>query len=343
MNTLPVSFTVEKVPAFGLPVEVAKGIWLIRLSVALAMDHVNVYLLDNGDSWTMIDTGTNSATCRSMLETVLSSPDFAVKPLGQVIVTHFHSDHIGLAGHFTANNTVHLLTSRTCWQTTWMLHNDRPTVPHDANVDFFAKAGMKEIELESFKRLTPRPYADGVEELPRSYTRLSEPQELSIGDRKWTVRMGYGHADEHVTLWSDDNIAIVGDQILPAISPNISVHFSEPEADCLSSWLQSCVQFEQLAKVDTLCLPGHNRPYTGAPFRCRQLRENCEQVISRIEAALSRSKTAIDLMADIYRRDIASNERTALIGETMGYLNHLHQAGVIRRRVAKRRYVWKRS
>ncbi|MFN9976807.1 MAG: MBL fold metallo-hydrolase, partial [Phycisphaerae bacterium] len=63
---------------------------------------------------------------------------------------------------------------------------------------------------------------------------------MTIGDRTWRIHCGNGHAAEHATLWSDDGLAIVGDQILPGISSNLSVHPSEPEADLVSEWIDSC-------------------------------------------------------------------------------------------------------
>jgi len=338
----PVTFAFASEPDFGTPEQVAEGVWWIRLPTPLAIDHVNVYLLEGSSGWTLVDAGVNDAPSRDALTAVLERPEFNHKPLDQVVITHFHPDHIGLTGYFTGPDyQARLLTSRTSWQTAGLLLFDNPDVPCGAHIAFYEQAGMKGIELESFKRRAPSSYSDNVGPLPESYTRLVEGQELKIGGRVWTVRMGHGHAAEHVTLWSDDNLAVVGDQILPSISPNLTVHFSEPEADCVSEWLESCDRFEQLANDNLLCLPGHNRPFTGAPFRCRQLAENCLRVISRIESALTKSQSAMDLMPVIYRRDIAANEKTALIGETMGYLNHLYAAGKIRRRLVRGQYLWR--
>lgn len=288
----------------------------------------------------MIDTGCNTPQCLDVLSNTLCSELLGGRPITKVVVTHFHPDHIGLAGCFTRDdgeyfcdeaNRSHgpatLITSRTTWHSARLLHSDNPNTPYAAHVSFMQRAGIKGLELESFKRRKPSRYSDRVGPLPESYVRIQEGDTLEIGQRQWTVRMGFGHADEHVTLWSDDNLAIVGDQILPAISPNLSIHFSEPNANCVDDWLNSCQRFYELANDQTICLPGHNRPFTGAPGRCLQLMENCYQVLDRIEELLSKPKTAIELMPDIYRRQLSSYERNLLIGETLGYLNYLHAAG----------------
>ncbi len=59
-----------------------------------------------------------------------------------------------------------------------------------------------------------------------------------LGQRRWQVRIGQGHAPDHATLWSlDDDLILGGDQLLPGISPNIGVYATEPEADPLAEWI----------------------------------------------------------------------------------------------------------
>lgn len=345
-STLPVAFLKDTTPLIGAPVEEAEGIWSVRLPIPLSMDHINVYLLDGDEGWTLIDAGTNTDECRQTLLDALDLPPFSSKPVDQVLITHFHPDHVGLAGYFTSgkhrDHQARLLTTRTCWHTSQLLLRDDPPVPCAEHLDFVARLGMTGMELESFKRRKPGSYVDNVLELPSSYVRLQEGQQLKIGRRVWTVYVGNGHADEHIVLLSDDNIAVVGDQVLPSISPNLSVHYSEPGANSVGDWIESCLKFRLLLDEKTICLPGHNRSFTGAPRRCQQLIENCHQVISRIEKALSKPKTGIEIMPDIYRRELRSAERNALIGETAGYLNFMLDTGQLKRRLSRRgSYLWR--
>ena len=43
-------------PATGEAVEVAEGVLWLRLPLPMALDHVNILALDDGDGWTLIDT-----------------------------------------------------------------------------------------------------------------------------------------------------------------------------------------------------------------------------------------------------------------------------------------------
>ena len=74
--------------------------WL-RLPLPMALDHVNCYALDDGEGWTLVDTGFDSRKTRAIWEALLAGP-LAGKPVGRVIVTHYHPDHVGLAGWFQA-------------------------------------------------------------------------------------------------------------------------------------------------------------------------------------------------------------------------------------------------
>ena len=64
---------------------------------------------------------------------------------------------------------------------------------------------------------------------------------IRFGGRDWDVRIGNGHAPEHATFWSRDcDLVIGGDQLLATISPNLGVYATEPEADPVGDWLDSC-------------------------------------------------------------------------------------------------------
>ena len=102
----------EAAPDPGTALEVAPGILWIRLPLPMALDHVNIYALDDGDGWTLIDTGIGSRKSREIFTRLLDGP-LAGKPVRRVLVTHHHPDHIGLAGWFMAEHGAELWITRT--------------------------------------------------------------------------------------------------------------------------------------------------------------------------------------------------------------------------------------
>lgn len=318
-------------PAEGCAHEVAPGILWIRLPLPMALDHVNVYALEDSGGWTIVDTGWSSKRSRAIWDAVLNGP-LQGHVVRRVLVTHHHPDHVGLAGWFQARGA-ELLMSRTAWLYARMLVlDDQPTPSAEAQT-FYQRAGMPADMLA--KRAAERPFnfSDMVAPMPLGFTRLVDGAVLSIGGRDWTVRFGSGHAPDHVTLWSGDLI-LGGDQLLPSISANIGVYPTEPDADPLKDWLDSCRLFQPLATESQLVLPGHKTPFIGLPLRLRQMIENHEGALDRLRDHLNTPQTAAGCFTPLFKREISGPEYSMALVESLAHLNHLLHAGQVSRHLS---------
>ncbi|GAB4382470.1 MBL fold metallo-hydrolase [Albidovulum sp.] len=328
-------------PAPGEAVEVAEGVLWLRLPLPMVLDHVNIYALDDGDGWTLIDSGLDTRRTREALSAAFAGP-LAGRPLRRVLVTHYHPDHIGLAG-WLQRRGAELLTTRTSWLFARMLTLDEQPRPVPEVLDFWRGAGMDPALLA--RRAVERPFnfADVVAPLPLGYTRIAAGDRLRIGGRDWRVRIGHGHAPEHATLWQEDGpLVIGGDQLLPSISANIGVYATEPMADPLGEWLQSCRAFEPLARPDQLVLPGHKLPFTGLPLRLRQMIDNHAGALMRLERHLHRPRSAAECFLPLFRREIGEGEYGLALVEAVAHLNHLLHAGrVVRERGEEGVWLWR--
>ena len=327
-------------PAEGAAVQVADGVLWMRLPLPMKLDHVNCYALDDGDGWTLVDTGMASTRCRAIWTGLLAGP-LAGKPVKRLVVTHHHPDHVGLAGWFIGQGA-ELLMPRTGWLTARMLVLDEQAVSPPEALQFYRRAGMDAGMLA--KRATDRPFnfADCVDPLPLGFTRLIEGQSVRVGGRDWSVRMGDGHAPEHATLWEiGGNLVIGGDQLLPSISPNLGVYPTEPDADPVGDWIASCDRLAEFATPDQLVLPGHKLPFTGLPLRLRQMSENHHAALARLVTALATPRRASECFGPLYKRDIGSAEYGLALVEAVGHLNHLLRLGTVRRWVGNdEAYLW---
>lgn len=340
MSKTQIRYPFPAPPAEGDATEVAPGVLWMRLPLPMALDHVNVYALDDGGSWTVIDTGFASNKSRAIWDRLLAGP-LGGKPVTRLIVTHHHPDHVGLAAWFIAKGAA-LHMPRTGWLMARMLTLDeQPGYPAET-LDFYRRNGMSDDELAL--RATERPFnfADCVMPLPLGYTRLTDGGVITFGGRTWDIRMGDGHAPEHATFWSrDDNLVIGGDQLLPSISANLGVYPTEPEADPVQDWLTSCERFQPFARADQLVLGGHKLPFTGLPLRLEQMIENHHGALARLLDHLSEPRTAGACFAPLFKRSIGRGEYGLALVEAIAHLNHLHQTGAATRMVlADGTYRW---
>lgn len=319
-------------PAAGRAIEVAPGLLWLRLPLPMRLDHVNCYALDDGDGWTILDTGFDTPEARAQWQAILAGP-LAGRPVRRVVVSHHHPDHIGLAGWFQAKGA-ELVTTRTAWLLARMLVLDVQPVPVPETLAYWRAAGMPPAMLA--ERATERPFnfADRVHPLPLGYTRIAEGGTIRMGGRDWDIRCGDGHAPEHATFWSrDDDLVLGGDQLLPSISANLGVHATEPAADPVADWLASCARFATLAEDRHLVLPGHKLPFSGLPVRLRQMAENHHGALARLAAHLAQSGplSAAQCFVPVFGREITGPAWGMALVEAVAHLNHLWHAGAVRR------------
>src|SRR5262249_55566911 len=192
-----------------------------------------------GDGWTIVDTGLALEDTRNHWRAIFDST-LKGKPVTRVICTHMHPDHMGLAGWITRKFEASLWISRLEYISARMLVADTGREAPSEGTRFYEQAGWTEAQIADYKtrfggfgRLFSR--------VPDSFRRLSDNQQIEINGRTWRVITGNGHSPDHVSLWQPElKLFISGDQVLPRISSNVSVFPTEPEADQLSDWLNSC-------------------------------------------------------------------------------------------------------
>ncbi len=313
-------------PAPGAAVQVAEGVWWLRLPLPMRLDHVNAYALEDADGWTLVDTGFDTPAARAAWEAAVAGP-LKGRPVARVLVTHHHPDHVGLAGWFQARGA-ELVMPRLGWLFARMLVLDVQDRPRPETLAFWCAAGMPEAELARRTGERPFNFADVVHALPLGFTALEEGACLRLAGRDWDVRFGHGHAPDHATLWSrDDGLVLGGDQLLPGISPNLGVYPTEPGADPVGAWLDSCRRLAGHAREDQLVLPGHKLPFTGLPLRLQQLIDNHRGALARLRAHLAVPRTAVACFPALFKREIGAGEMTLALVEAVGHLNHLERMG----------------
>jgi len=323
-------YPIEGRPELGETVIVAPGLHWVRMRLPFQLNHINLWLLEDRDGWTVVDTGLRdeqtAEAWKQLFAGVMES-----RPVRRVIVTHLHPDHVGMAGWLVRRFGVELWMTRTEYLLCRNLVADTSHEAPDEGIRFYRAAGFPGEALEAY-RTRFGGFGRAVYRLPNSYRRIQDGETIDIGDRKWRIVIGRGHAPEHACLWCpDEGLFISGDQILPRISSNVSVFPTEPEANPLQEWLDSCAKLRQLLPADTLVLPSHNEPFHGAGERLDELIAEHEENMEKLAALCREPRRAVDCFEALFRSRITAGNYIMATGESVAHLNCLRARGAILR------------
>ena len=322
----------EQLPEAGDSLELAPGVRWVRMPLPFALDHINLWLLedgvgDNGSAlWTAVDTGVAIDAIKDNWRRLL--PAF---PLRRQIVTHCHPDHLGLAAWLEKETGAPLWMTLGEYLTGHMISEQIDGYGIPRMLELFKAHGLDRLRLgelalrgNAFKKIVP--------EIPATYRRLFEGQDVAIGQRTWRVMVGFGHSPEHAALYCDEShLLISGDMLLPRISTNISVMAANPDSNPLGLFLESIARFKTLP-ADTLVLPSHGLPFRGIHARVAQLEAHHRDRCAQLLLACTTPKTACELIPVLFSREISdAHQAMFAMGEAMAHLNYLEQAGSLTR------------
>jgi glyoxylase-like metal-dependent hydrolase (beta-lactamase superfamily II) len=317
-------------PPPGEILQIAPGLLWMRMPLPFALDHINLYAIDDGDGWALVDTGIRTdETIANWRRLFANAPDD--RPLTRVFVTHMHPDHIGMAGWLTRKFDCRLWMTRLEYLSCRVLASDTGReAPADA-IAFYRRAGWSETALETYRARFGN-FGKHIHALPDSYQRIQDGQEIQIGADTWRVIVGNGHSPEHACFYCPQRkVLISGDQVLPRISSNVSVYPTEPDANPMADWYASLDRLEREVPDDVLVLPAHNECFRGLHARIRELRHGLDLTFGRLRNSLERPRRAIDVFAALFGRPIDEADGSLLLGlatgESLACLNYLVQRG----------------
>ena len=310
------------------PFPVAEGVWWVRMPMPMALDHINLWLLEDGDGWTVVDKGLAYEDSRTIWEGLFG--DFmGGKPILRVICTHMHPDHIGLAGWLCEQFDCPLWMTREEYVMCQLMASYTGRDAPKAGVDFYRGAGYDDHQLDQYRQRFGT-FGAMMAPMPHCFRRMVDRETITIGDRYWQVIVGSGHSPEHACLYCPAlKILIAGDQVLPRITPNVSVFPTEPEGNPLAEWMDSNARLLNILPNDLLVLPAHQNPFHGLHIRINQIIDSHRQGLQSVYDYLSEPKRAVDCFPSLFTREISDKLIGLATGETLANLNLLLQRGNI--------------
>ncbi|MEQ8321183.1 MAG: MBL fold metallo-hydrolase [Rhodospirillales bacterium] len=328
--TFTPDYVFEGEPALGETMEVHPGIHWLRMPLPFKLDHINLWLLEDGDGWTIVDTGICTDVVKEAWETLFAGV-MQNRPVKRVIVTHFHPDHAGLAGWLTERFDVPLVMPLTEWTFGRMLYLDGKEESVNAFRAFYKRAGFSSEMMDTVHRRAGG-YQKNVSPIPAAFERISDGDTLEIGGRIWRMIVGRGHSPEHACLYCNDaDVIISGDQVLPKISPNVSVWPQEPEGQPLGLYIESLNRLRVQVAGDPLVLPSHNWPFKGFHARLDDLGAHHVERLDETVESLYEPSTGVEVLYRLFKRELDEHQTFFAIGETLAHLHHLIEQGRARR------------
>lgn len=309
--------------------QVAGGVYWLRMPLPFALDHINLWLLRDADGWVIVDTGFGHDATRKLWEEIINER-LDGRPVNRIIVTHLHPDHIGLAAWLADRFDVDVWMTLTEFLSAHMLWAGVGGYIHARLADLYRQHGLDESRTAMIAGRAGS-YRLGIPSLPSTLRRIVSGDVLMIDDRAWRVIIGRGHSPEHAALYCESlGVMISGDMVLPKITTNVSVAPFEPDGDPLQLFLDSLKRFAGLPD-DTLVLPSHGAVFRGLRTRLAELQRHHEERFAIIREACTEPRSAADLLGRLFKREFDAHQLSFAMGEAIAHLNYLMHAKQLQR------------
>ncbi|MDM8530439.1 MBL fold metallo-hydrolase [Anaerolineales bacterium HSG25] len=282
---------------------------------------VNCYLIQDHDEWSIIDTGANIPQAQSIWQTALEQLQIQPTAIRQIILTHIHPDHFGLAGWLQQYATeAPVLVSPYATAFAEIIWRDGRTDYGDVE-NFWLKTGLDDgmqarwdAGMAEMRQIV-LPY-------PTHIKPLTPNSMLTIGRYDFQIIDTPGHSDGHVILYDQQTkLVLVGDQVLPKITPNIG-QWPGTLPNPLGRYLNS---LHELKRVEVnLALPGHGPIISNWSERITEIEQHHAERLAHMKEAVSMPATAYQVSRHAFDyKTLDQYEIQFAVSETLAHLEYM--------------------
>ena len=306
---------------------VAEGIYQVQIPLPFALRIVNCYLLEGDGGWTVVDTGLHRPEAEAIWHAAFDALHIAPQQITQIVLTHMHPDHYGMAGWFQSLTGAPVRMSAREAESavvTWIHADPR----YDLINEQLHKGGVPQDVIDMVR--------DGIEST-RQMT-FPHPQQVEHIDYGAHVRMGGrdfkaihapGHSDGLIMFYDEaEQLMLSGDHVLMKITPNIGL-WVDTEPQPLGRFMGSLRALQHLDVK--LALPGHKALITDWGGRIEELLQHHDERLSQTLDAVKGGAAAFDVARTLFNFErLSAHEMRFALVETLAHLEYLVGIGSVR-------------
>jgi len=313
--------------------EILQGVYQIKLPLPGGpLGHVNVYLVEGSQGNLLVDSGWNTPEAFSTLKDELKSNGFDFSDISQIVITHLHPDHYGLAGKIRELSGAKVGLSAIEARLLNRRYVDVPMLLDEVS-RFLRTHGVPRDDLSQLSKAS-MPVRELV--IPaKPDIKLKDGQKISMDPFEFKALLTPGHSPGHMCFYEPTRkFLFSGDHILPDITPNIGLHpqsGENPLGDYVDS-LKSLMELEV-----NFVFPAHGSVFSGLGQRIDALlRHHQERMTDILNVIPDDPKTAYQIATEIpwipdeggiSFQDLSAFDRRLAVLETLAHLQFLATEG----------------
>lgn len=296
--------------------------------VTKGLPYVLPYMLKSGGDTVLVDCGWNTDSAYQALEEGMKEHGSHPGEISQLVITHIHPDHYGMAGRLKRLADCEVI-----------VHEKDAEIIHDR---YFAPKGLTD-EMSTFMSTNGVPdlsapdmakgsmnMLDRVAPVPPD-TEVKGGEVIKVGDFDFELIWTPGHSPGHICLYEPNRkILLTGDHILPTITPNVSIH-AQTSGSPLGDYMRS---LRKLIDLDVEhVLPAHEFHITDLKKRIIEIEEHHDIRLDEMYNCVdSGGSTAWDVAGRVKwatgkLEDFEPFMQRAAVGETIAHLEYLFESG----------------
>jgi glyoxylase-like metal-dependent hydrolase (beta-lactamase superfamily II) len=296
--------------------EITRDVYQLTLPLPFRLREVHAYLIKGREGYGLIDCGINTQECFEALEKSILEAGIQLTDVQSVFMTHYHSDHCGLAGRIKEVSGASLIMQSGEAEAVEAFLEIPPEQVHDPC--FYIERGLPAEKFEEMQHIFP--YLKSLISPLKIDERIEDGAEIWLGDLRFEAVWTPGHTPGHVCLYQPERKWLFcGDHVLIKITPHVGLNSRSTLANPLAHYLDS---LKKVLGLDVkLAFPSHG------PL-IRQFKERVQELMvhhnQRKEAILhilgKERKSAYEISTALFGVRSTHFENWMAFAETLAHL-----------------------